>query len=54
MPPWLGFMAREGLKKPYFLRFLVITTASFRVGLTLSKVLLVGLLEPDYRVAIEL
>jgi hypothetical protein len=48
------FHGEGGSKKPHFPRFMVATTASFGVGLTLSEVLLVGLLEPDYRVAMEL
>jgi len=35
-------------------RYIVATTASFGVGLTLSEVVAIGLLEPDYRVATEL
>lgn len=36
------------------LQYIVATTASFGVGLTLSKVVAIGLLELDYRVATEL
>jgi hypothetical protein len=41
----------KGEQRP---RYIVATTSAFGVGLTLSEVVAIGLLEPDYRVATEL
>jgi hypothetical protein len=40
-----------GKKRP---RFIVATTSAFGVGLTLNEAVLIALLEPDYRVAMEI
>ncbi len=40
-----------GKRRP---RFIVATTSAFGVGLTLNEAVLICLLEPDYRVAMEL
>ncbi len=48
------FQGNDGEKHGPRPRYIVATTASFGVGLTLSEVVAIGLLEPDYRVATEL
>lgn len=48
------FHGFEAVPKDVLPRYIVATTSAFGIGITLSEVVSIGLLEPDYRVATEL
>ena|SRR5436305_10891486 len=50
----IALFRSEGPANANVPRYIVATTSAFGVGITLSECISVGLLEPDYRVAMEL